>query len=73
MPDMARTDPHNITRNWWDRHISGRSLMCADFTTKEYPTHTHEAFVVAVTVGGGSVIKSRVAAEQADTSRSGWV
>ncbi len=62
---MPRTDPNNITRYWWDRHTSGLSLMCADFTTQEYPPHTHEAFVIAITETGGSVIKSRGAVEQA--------
>jgi len=40
--------------------------MCADFTTHEYPPHTHQAFVVAVTEQGGSVIKSRGRVEEAD-------
>lgn len=42
--------------------------MCADFRTKEYPPHRHEAFVVAVTEGGGSVIKSRGVVEDANAS-----
>ena len=56
---MARVDPRNTTQYWWDRHTSGLSLMRADFTTHEYPPHAHQAFVVAVTEQGGSVIKSR--------------
>src|SRR5262249_46451324 len=56
---MARSDPHNSTEYWWDRHLPGLSLMCADFTTHEYPQHTHDALVVAVTEQGGSVVKSR--------------
>jgi AraC-like DNA-binding protein len=45
--------------------LSGLSLMRADFTTHEYPLHTHEALVVAVTEQGGSVIKSRGQVEEA--------
>jgi AraC-like DNA-binding protein len=33
--------------------------MCADFTTHDYASHTHDAFVVAVTEQGGAEIKSR--------------
>jgi len=62
---MARLDPKNVTRYWWDRHLSGLSLLRADFTTHEYPLHTHEALVVAVTEQGGSVIKSRGQVEEA--------
>jgi len=56
---VPRRDPHNSTQYWWDRHIPGLSLLCADFTTHEYPPHTHDALVVAVTEQGGSVVKSR--------------
>jgi AraC-like DNA-binding protein len=56
---MARVDPHNSTEYWWDRHLAGLSLMCADFTTHEYPQHTHDALVIAVTEQGGSIVKSR--------------
>lgn len=66
---MARIDPRNVTRYWWDRHLPGLSLLRADFTTHEYPPHTHEALVVAVTEQGGSVIKSRGQVEDAETSR----
>jgi AraC-like DNA-binding protein len=62
---MARPDPRNTTQYWWDRHLTGLSLMRADFTTHEYPPHTHEALVVAVTEQGGSVIKSRGQVEEA--------
>ena len=65
---MARRDPHNSTRYWWDRHLSGLSLLCADFTTHEYPPHTHDALVVAVTEDGGSVIRSRGQVEEAHPS-----
>ncbi len=56
---MPRVDPHNSTEYWWDRHLTGLSLMSADFTTHEYPQHTHDALVIAVTERGGSVVKSR--------------
>jgi AraC-like DNA-binding protein len=56
---MPRVDPHNSTEYWWDRHLAGLSLMRADFTTHEYPQHTHDALVVAVTEQGGSIVKSR--------------
>ncbi|MBS0523164.1 MAG: AraC family transcriptional regulator [Proteobacteria bacterium] len=56
---MPRVDPRNSTEYWWDRHLAGLSLLCADFTTHEYPQHTHDALVVAVTEQGGSVVKSR--------------
>ena len=65
---MAKLDPRNVTEYWWDRHTRGLSLMRADFTTHEYPPHTHEAFVVAVTEQGGSVIKSRGRVEDAHRS-----
>ena len=80
---MARVDPRNVTQYWWDRHTSGLSLMRADFTTHEYPPHAHEAFVVAVTEAGGSVIRSRGQVEQAHAAtlfvfnpaepHSGWM
>ena len=80
---MARVDPKNTTQYWWDRHTSGLSLMRADFTTHEYPPHTHQAFVVAVTEQGGSVIKSRGRVEEAhraalfvfnpDEPHAGWM
>lgn len=62
---MARRDPYNSTQYWWDRHLRGLSLLHADFTTHEYPPHTHEALVVAITEQGGSVVKSRGQVEEA--------
>jgi len=62
---MPRIDPHNSTQYWWDRHLRGLSLLHADFTTHEYPPHTHEALVVAITEQGGSVVKSRGQVEEA--------
>lgn len=56
---MPRVDPHNSSQYWWDRHLTGLSLMHADFTTHEYPLHTHDALVIAVTEQGGSIVKSR--------------
>jgi AraC-like DNA-binding protein len=56
---MPRVDPHNSTEYWWDQHLAGLSLMCADFTTHDYPQHTHDALVIAVTEQGGSIVKSR--------------
>jgi len=62
---MPRRDPHNVTRFWVDRACPGLSLMSAQFTTHEFPLHVHEAFVVAVTERGGSIVKSRGVIEQA--------
>ncbi|MCW5747110.1 MAG: AraC family transcriptional regulator [Alphaproteobacteria bacterium] len=65
---MARVDPRNVTRYWWDRHVPGLSLLRADFTTHEYPPHSHDAFVIAVTETGGSIIRSRGQVEEARPS-----
>lgn len=65
---MPRVDPHNSTQYWWDRHLGGLSLMHADFTTHDYPQHTHDALVVAITEQGGSVVKSRGALQDATPS-----
>jgi AraC-like DNA-binding protein len=65
---MARVDTKNIARYWWNRHAPGLSLMHADFRTQEFAPHRHEALVVAATELGGSVVKSRGVAEQADAS-----
>src|SRR5881394_1777245 len=62
---MPRIGPRNSTQYWWDRHIAGLSLLHADFTSHDYPPHTHEALVVAITEHGGSVVKSRGQVEQA--------
>ena len=56
---MPRSDPRNSAQYWWDRHLAGLSLMHADFTTHEYPLHTHDALVIAVTEQGGSIVRSR--------------
>jgi AraC-like DNA-binding protein len=62
---VARSDPRNSTQYWWDRHLTGLSLLNADFTTHEYPLHTHEALVVAMTEQGGSIVRSRGQIEEA--------
>ncbi len=54
---MSRTDEKNSTRYWFDRQRPGLSLLCADFTTHEYPAHIHDALMVAVTETGGSEIQ----------------
>ena len=66
---MARTDTRNSTKYWWDPHVSGLSLMCADFTSHDYATHTHDAFVIAVTEAGGAQVRSRGVVEPASVSR----
>lgn len=53
---MARQDRWNRTRYWLDRERPGLSLLSADLTTHEYPPHTHDALLVAVTEAGGSEI-----------------
>jgi AraC-like DNA-binding protein len=55
---MSRTDEKNSTRYWFDRQTPGVSLLCADFTTHEYPAHIHDALMVAVTETGGSEIQA---------------
>lgn len=66
---MARVDPRNVTQYWWDRHVSGLSLLQADFTTHTYPPHSHDAFVIAITEDGGSIVKSRGVVEEAHSAR----
>jgi AraC-like DNA-binding protein len=65
---VPRIDPRNSTQYWWDRHLAGLSLLRADFTTHEYPPHTHDALVVAVTEQGGSIVKSRGEVTEAHAS-----
>ena len=65
---MARPDTKNTTKYWWDKHISGLSLMHADFTSHDFAPHTHDAFVIAVTELGGARIKSRGVTEVALSS-----
>ena len=65
---MARRDFRNTAHYWRDPRTHGLSLMHADFHTQEYAPHRHEAFVIAVTELGGSMIKSRGVVERADVS-----
>jgi AraC-like DNA-binding protein len=48
----------NAARYWLDRETPGLGLMAADFTTHEYPTHIHEALLIAVTEHGGTEIRA---------------
>jgi AraC-like DNA-binding protein len=57
-PSMARQDRRNRTRYWLDRERRGLSLLSADLTTHEYPPHSHDALLVAVTEDGGSEIRA---------------
>lgn len=43
-------------------------MLRADFTAHEYPPHTHDALVVAVTERGGSIVKSRGEVTEAHAS-----
>jgi AraC-like DNA-binding protein len=61
---MSRTDEKNSTRYWFDRQTPGLSLLCADFTTHEYPVHIHDALMVAVTEAGGSEIQANGGPEE---------
>lgn len=60
---MARLDCENRAKYWWDRNVSGLSLMRADFTSHDYAPHSHDAFVIAVTDAGGATIKSHGVAD----------
>jgi AraC-like DNA-binding protein len=53
---MPRIDPGNATRYWRDPRVPGLSLLSADLTTHEYPPHTHDALLIAVTESGGSSV-----------------
>ena len=70
---MARVDRLNIAHYWQDRTVPGLSLMQADFRTQEYPPHRHEALVVAVTEGGGSIISTRGVTEPASADQALFV
>jgi len=65
---MSRTDEKNSTRYWFDRQTPGLSLLCADFTTHEYPAHIHDALMVAVTETGGSEIQARGGPDEAHSA-----
>ena len=55
---MGRQDGRNRTWYWLDRECRGLSLLSADLTTHEYPPHSHDALLVAVTEDGGSEIRA---------------
>lgn len=65
---MSRTDEKNSTRYWFDRQAPGLSLLCADFTTHEYPAHIHDALMVAVTETGGSEIQASGGPDEAHSA-----
>lgn len=65
---MSRTDRQNRTRYWFDQQTPGLSLLCADFTTHEYPAHIHDALMVAVTETGGSQIQADAGPEEAHSA-----
>lgn len=56
---MARWRTGDDTTYWQSRRIRGVSLMRADFRHHDYGTHTHDAFVIAVTETGGAEIRNR--------------
>lgn len=56
---MARRQTGNHTSYWHSRRIPGMSLLRADFHRHDYGPHTHDAFVIAVTEGGGAEIRNR--------------
>lgn len=66
---MAKPDPFNRVRYWWDRQIPGLALLEADFTRHDYAPHSHDAFVIAMTEAGGSEFKSRGRIEEASATR----
>jgi AraC-like DNA-binding protein len=56
---MSRPEPANRTTYWSNQATPGVSLLRADFRTMNFRPHSHDAYVVAVTETGGSVIRSR--------------
>lgn len=66
MPRPGKND--NSTRYWFDPKTPGLSLLCADFTTHEYPAHIHDALMVAVTEAGGSQIEAGGGPEEAHSA-----
>ena len=65
---MSRVDDENKTRFWFERQTPGLSLLCADFTTHEYPAHVHDALMIAVTEAGGSEITASGVADEAHSA-----
>jgi AraC-like DNA-binding protein len=67
---MARVDRRNTTQYWWARHVPGLSLLRAEFTSHDYPPHSHDALVVVTTEAGGcSGLKSRGVVEEVQPSK----
>lgn len=62
---MTRTAPKNAAHFWQDPHISGLSLLHADFIRHDYAPHSHDALVVAVTEAGGAEFTSRGCTDEA--------
>lgn len=56
---MVRRCTGNQTSYWHDRRIPGMSLLRADFRHHDYGSHTHDAYVIAVTESGGAEIRNR--------------
>jgi AraC-like DNA-binding protein len=56
---MARRHTGNHTSYWHNRRIPGMSLLRADFRHHDYGSHTHDAYVIAVTESGGAEIRNR--------------
>jgi AraC-like protein len=56
---MARRHTGNHTSYWHSRRIPGMSLLRADFRHHDYGSHTHDAYVIAVTESGGAEIRNR--------------
>jgi AraC-like DNA-binding protein len=56
---MVRRRTGNQTSYWHDRRIPGMSLLRADFRHHDYGSHTHDAYVIAVTESGGAEIRNR--------------
>src|SRR6266700_5762976 len=65
---MARRNTGNHTNYWQSRRIAGMSLLRADFRHHDYGSHTHDAFVIAVTEAGGAEIRSRNIAQKVGSS-----
>jgi AraC-like DNA-binding protein len=65
---VPRIDALNSTTYWLDRQTSGLSLLVADLRTHEYPSHVHEALLVAVTEDGGSEVRAGGVPDEADGS-----
>ena len=65
---MARRQTGNHTSYWRSRRIPGMSLLRADFRHHDYGTHTHDAYVIAVTEAGGAEIRNRNIVRRVDAA-----